>query len=121
MDALHQAAAPAFASIAAGAGPGTAYGAARLAARKAGAEAERTRVGAILNHEAAAGRGKLAAHLAFKTGMDVGTAGERLAASATDGTATGAASAAAETIDWGSIVAGINATLPGAQAEEGSR
>lgn len=127
MNALHQAAAPAAAPIAASAGPGTAYDAARMAARRAGAAEERTRIGAILNHEAAAGRGTLAAHLAFKTSMSVEEAAEMLAASATGhvlGGATGAAGAGAETLDWNEIVAGLNATItpqPAAEIEGGTR
>lgn len=117
MAALNLAGTAGATPIAATAGSGTAYDAARATARKAGAEAERTRIGAILNHEAAAGRGKLAAHLAFKTSMSVEGAGEMLAASATEGAAaTGAAGA----LDWSEIVAGLNSTLPGAQAKEGT-
>ncbi|XYD10150.1 hypothetical protein R1A27_06455 [Methylobacterium sp. NMS12] len=107
--------------------PQAAYDAALAAARKAGAEAERTRIGAILNHEAAAGRGKLAAHVAFKTSMSVEDAGEMLAASAAGlalGGATGAAGAGAETLDWNEIVAGLNATIapqPAAAIEGGTR
>jgi ClpP class serine protease len=49
---------------------------------KQGAAAERTRVGAILNHSAAATRGKLATKLALETDMSADTAGTVLLAAA---------------------------------------
>jgi signal peptide peptidase SppA len=107
--------------------------AALAAERKAGAVEERARIGAILGHEAAAGRGKLAAHLAFKTSMAVDDAGEMLAASATEAAPAAGlsdaaafeasvsgraelvldpaepAAAAGETVDWAAVADRMNA------------
>ena len=125
MAALNLAGTVAAAPIVAGAGsvglPKTEHDANLAAARKAGAEAERTRIGAILNHEAAAGRGKLAAHLAFKTDLSVEDAGKMLAASATYAGATFTNGGRVEVLHWGDIVSELNATLPGAQVEESTR
>ncbi|MFG6500158.1 S49 family peptidase [Sulfitobacter sp. 1A15106] len=55
--------------------------------RAEGATAERARVKAILSHENAEGRGKLASHLAFNTDMTVEAAADMLAVSATEASA----------------------------------
>lgn len=124
--ALNAAATVAGGPIMAGAGSGMSmpraeFDAARAAARKAGAEAERTRISAILKHEAAAGRGKLANKLAFGTDMGVDAAVDLLGASASESAAPGMASAGTETVDWSEIVAGFNSTLPGAQTQGSTR
>lgn len=61
--------------------------AAAQAAQTAGAEAERVRVRGILTHAEAAGRTKLAEHLALETAIGVEAAGKMLAASPKEATA----------------------------------
>lgn len=64
-------------------------------ARAAGATAERTRIGAILNHEAAAQRPKLARKLAFDTDMTADAAASVLGAAGVEQSAEPAKPAAA--------------------------
>lgn len=89
-------------------------------ARADGAKAERTRIGAILNHEAAAQRPGLAKKLAFDTDMTaesavavLGAAGVETAAAAPDKSPLAAAMASVPNPD-----VGPDATKAGAAADD---
>ncbi len=83
---------------------------------KAAAEAERARVAGIMTHAEAAGRGKLAEHLAFKTSMSVDEAAAMLAAAPKE-----AAAAAAPTNLLAAAMAKVPNPKVGADVSEGEK
>lgn len=76
-----------------------ASGEALAAARAEGAQAERERIGAILTHEAAEGRGKLATKIALETDMTPEQAGAVMEVAAQEGAPAPSAGTAAPSIE----------------------